>query len=105
MFLVTFKKIQNCDIIKITKLSYSFNYFVDGLLIEPEIANSPKRKLARGAGHQNITDDSSIGMKPSTPTDGLLSADMADRLCASQPALGELFYNSSPINILSKGTT
>jgi len=60
----------------------------DGLLIEPEIANSPKRKLARGAGHQNITDDSSIGMKPSTPTDGLLSADMADRLCASQPALG-----------------
>jgi len=58
----------------------------DGALIEPEIANSPKRKLARGAGHQN--DDSSIGMKPPTSTDGLLSADMAERLCASQPAIG-----------------
>jgi len=60
----------------------------DGALIEPEIANSPKRKLAsRGAG-QNVTDDSSIGMKPPTPQDGLISADMADRLCASQPAIG-----------------
>jgi len=58
-----------------------------GNLVEPEIANSPKRKRMNGAGHcQNIADDSSIGMKPSN--DGLLSADMADRLCASQPAIG-----------------
>jgi len=45
----------------------------DGALIEPEIAaNSPKRK--------RNSDDSSI------PNHGYLSSEMADRLCASQPA-------------------
>ena len=55
----------------------------NGTLIEPEIAaNSPKRKLIRVSGNQ---DDSNIGMKNNAEAPSGLTADLSDRLCASQP--------------------
>jgi len=66
----------------------------DGALIEPEIANSPKRKLVRVAG--NNADDSSIGMKNIAAAPRGLTADLADRLCASQPANGAIGVSRTP---------
>ena len=77
-----------------TNLSEGFNYFIDGALIEPEIANSPKRKLVRVAG--NNADDSSIGMKNVSAAPSGLTADLSDRLCASQPANGASGVSRTP---------